>query len=57
MGYTISKLKQKLTIVNDSGTTELNGYAFMDKYNHCAVIVYGEKQRYLMSKYLKIKLS
>lgn len=29
-----------------------NGYAFMDESNHCIIIVYGEKNRDMLSEYL-----
>jgi len=34
----------------------LNGYAFIDKWGHCIIIVYGEKKRDLLSEYLSEKI-
>lgn len=31
---------------------KLNGYAFIDEYDHCIIIVYGESKRDLIIKYL-----
>jgi hypothetical protein len=33
----------------------LNGYAFIDSWGYCIIIVYGENRRDLMSEYLSKK--
>lgn len=52
MNYAISKLEATTPIIKDNKECYLHGYAFMDQYKHCAVIVYGEKQKELMNKLL-----
>lgn len=52
MQHTIEKMPP-LEIVDDKGNLiKINGYAFMDEYGSCIIIVYGEGRRDAMSKYL-----
>lgn len=53
MKFTIEKMKTPLTFLDDrKKEIKLNGYAFIDEYDHCIIITYGEGYRDLMSKYL-----
>jgi hypothetical protein len=53
MIHTIEKLKEPLTFVDDhKKTISVNGYAFMDEFGRCIIMVYGEGRRDSMSKYL-----
>jgi len=53
MNYTIKKLPTKLTFIDDQKkVVSLNGYAFIDEWGHCIIIVYGEGRCDSMSKYL-----
>ena len=35
----------------------LNGYAFIDSWGHCIIIVYGERRRDALSQYLSEKIN
>jgi hypothetical protein len=53
MKHTIEKMKEKLTIQIDRKTlVSYNGYAFIDEFGSCIIIVYGENRRDMMSEYL-----
>jgi hypothetical protein len=45
-------MKYKLEYTEGKSVISLNGYAFMDEYGCCIIIVYGENKRDAMSKYL-----
>lgn len=54
MNYKISPLENKTPIYKGKEITGyLSGFAFLDEKGCCAIIVYGERQRDLMDKYLK----
>ena len=53
MKFTIEKLKHKFEFLENNHTfVSLNGYAFIDEFGGCIIIVYGEGRRDAMSKYL-----
>jgi len=53
MQHTIQNIEKPLTYLDDKGNLiSLNGYAFIDKYGHCIIIVYGESRMNFMSNYL-----
>ena len=43
-------------IQDDKNWITLNGYAFIDNWGFCIIIVYGEKKRDLLSEYLSMLL-
>lgn len=51
MKYTINIMKTTLIIDNK----KFKGYAFIDEWEHCIIIVYGENKRNLMKKHLSKK--
>ncbi len=51
MKYTIQIMKTVLIFDNK----ELKGYAFIDEWGHCIIIVYGESKRDLVKKFLSKK--
>ena len=52
MEFTVNKTST-LTILDEKrNLVEKNGYAFMDKHNHCIIIVYSENKRDLVFEYL-----
>lgn len=52
--YTISEMTAKTpTTVNGKVTEYLTGYAFMDEFKHCFIIVYGENKRDFVINKLK----
>jgi len=54
MIYTIQNIKNKLELYEGNRKlTSLNGYAFIDEKGHCIIIVYSEKKRDLVKKYLE----
>ena len=54
MKYTIQNIKNKLELYEGSRKlATLNGYAFIDEQGHCIIIVYSEKKRDLVKKYLE----
>jgi hypothetical protein len=52
MTYTIEKLKHSVVFEENKKLIVMNGYAFIDEYNRCIIIVYGEGRRDSMSKHL-----
>ena len=53
MYHEIVKMKETLEFIDENKKEiKLNGYAFIDKWGHCILIVYGEGRRDIMSKYL-----
>jgi len=53
MKHTIEKMDHPLIIIDDNKKKiSFNGYAFMDEFGSCTIIVYGEGRRDEMSKYL-----
>jgi hypothetical protein len=55
MKHTIIKSKEKITFADEKKDVDLYGYAFIDEFDHCIVIVYGENKRDSTSKYLNNK--
>lgn len=53
MKFTISKMESKSPIINNDIVELVNGYSFIDEFNHCIIVVYGEKEMKAMIKYLK----
>jgi len=49
MKFTIHEMEHK---EYDEGDNVLIGYAFIDEDGHCIIIVYGEKKRDLIKRYL-----
>jgi hypothetical protein len=46
-------MKETLEFIDENKKViKLNGYAFIDKWGHCILIVYSEGRRDAMSKYL-----
>ena len=52
MEHTIQVMEHKEF---DDGGNELTGYAFKDENGHCFIIIYGDKKRDLIERYLKNK--
>jgi len=53
MKHTIVQMKQKLEFLDENNKKDsLSGYAFIDEWGGCVIIVYGEKKKELLSKYL-----
>jgi hypothetical protein len=52
MRFIISKMPPIITI-EDNKKLIKNGYAFIDENGYCIIIVYGDNNKDLMSKYLK----
>jgi hypothetical protein len=53
MKHTTEKMNHKLTFLDDNKKAIVtNGYAFIDEFGCCIIIVYGEGRRDAMSKYL-----
>lgn len=55
MKHTIEKMKEKLTILIENKLISYDGYAFIDEFGGCIIIVYGENKRDAMSEYLNNK--
>lgn len=46
-------MKQTLEILDENNKkNSLSGYAFIDEWGGCIMIVYGEKKKELLAKYL-----
>jgi hypothetical protein len=52
MKFTIEPMKIPLDIIIEKRVISYPGYAFMDKLGHCIIIVYGEKHKKDMIKFL-----
>lgn len=52
MEYTIKKLPEKLTYYDNNKKSELQGYAFLDKFGGCIIIAWGENRRDFIIKEL-----
>lgn len=53
MEHTIQEMDNVLTFKNSDGRyVSYNGYAFIDEWGYCIIIVYGESRRDSLSKYL-----
>lgn len=53
MKHTIVPMKQKIEILDENNKKiSLTGYAFIDDWGFCIMIVYGEKKKELLTKYL-----
>lgn len=53
MKHSIKKLDITLPIINDGGKVDnLQGYSFHDECGRCFIIVYSERKRDLIDKYL-----
>lgn len=53
MKHTIQKMNSKSSIFDENKKEIiLDGYAFIDEWNHCIIIVYGDGKRDAMSKHL-----
>jgi hypothetical protein len=50
--YTIKDMGP-FTFIEDKKNVSIEGYAFLDKYRHCIIIVFGENRRDVISEYLK----
>jgi hypothetical protein len=51
MPYTIEKMKNNLEYIEGNSLISLNGYAFIDEFGRCIIIVYGENNKSRMSSY------
>jgi len=57
MKHTIQKMNEKLILYEGNKlVASLNGYAFIDDWGHCIIIVYGERNRDTLSQYLSEKI-
>lgn len=53
MKHTVVPMKQILEILDENNKKiSLGGFAFIDEWGFCIMIVYGEKKKELLSKYL-----
>lgn len=53
MKYIIIEMKNDYTFINEQKKiVSYKGYAFIDEWGHCIIIVYGESKRDLIKKYL-----
>jgi len=52
MIFTIKKLENKIVFEENKKIFSYIGYAFLDKFNHTIIIVYGENKLNLIKKYL-----
>jgi len=58
MKHTIQKMNQVLRYQDENKKwISLNGYAFIDSWGHCIIIVYGERRRDALSQYLSEKIN
>jgi len=58
MKHTIQKMNHVLRFQDENKKwISLNGYAFIDNWGHCIIIVYGEKKRDFLSEYLSEKIN
>lgn len=55
MKHTIEKMKNNFEYTEKNSVISYNGYAFMDEFGDCIIIVYGEGRKNAMSKYLTEK--
>ena len=53
MKYTIQNMKEPLVYFENKKEVRMNGYAFIDEFNKCIIIVYGEGRRDVMKKYFE----
>ena len=51
MKYTIQKMSEPSIFFEGNKEIRLNGYAFIDEFDKCMMIVYGERRRDFMGKY------
>ncbi|MFA5366584.1 MAG: hypothetical protein WC333_01730 [Dehalococcoidia bacterium] len=57
MRFTVKKMNGKVAFMNENKRwVKLNGYAFLDEYGHCIIIVYGEARMKDVEKYLSMPL-
>jgi hypothetical protein len=57
MYFTVKKMEGRVAFVNENKRRVwLNGYAFLDEYGHCIIIVYGEERMKDVMKYLSMPL-
>ena len=48
MNLHVENMKQPLTFEENRNLTKINGYAFVNEYQQCFIIVYGEGKRDLL---------
>ena len=53
MKYTIQNMNQPFVFFENKKKISLNGYAFLDEFGKCLIIVYGEGRRDSVKNYLK----
>lgn len=51
MKYTIQNMKEPLIYFENKKMVKLNGYAFIDEFGKCIIIVFGEGRRDTLKKY------
>lgn len=53
MEFRIQKMKNVLKFQDETNKwISINGYAFIDIWGHCIIIVYGESKKNLLNQYL-----
>lgn len=53
MKYTIQNMNQPFVFFENKKKISLNGYAFLDEFGKCLIIVYGEGRRDSVKNHLK----
>ena len=53
MKYTIRNMSEPFVFFENKKKISLNGYAFLDEFGRCVIIVYGEGRRDSVKNYLK----
>ena len=53
MKFTIRNMSQPFVFFENKKKISLNGYAFLDEFGKCFIIVYGEGRRDSVKNYLK----
>jgi hypothetical protein len=52
---TISEMKNDLVFIENKKEVRMKGYAFLDQYDNCQFIVYGEARKKAYMKYFKME--
>jgi hypothetical protein len=57
MFFTVKKMENRVAFVNENKKpVKLNGYAFLDEFGHCIIIVYGEARKKDVEEFLSTPL-
>lgn len=55
MKYTISEMENDLVLTENKKEVRYKGYALIDQYGNCHIIVYGESRKKSLMEYFNIK--